>query len=602
MQKKELIPTPLVVGARAPITIVENQRPPRLRFFRVVGFILSLVWFWWKTVLSLLLTGKAHTKEGARRARRFLERMGGMWVKGGQIMAMRRDLFMTDTCDELSKLQDRAQGFPFHLVKEVLEEELGSPLSVIFSEFNELPMAAASIGQTHEARLRHNGARVAVKVQRPFIAENFAKDVRYLHFVAFWLRNLGIEPQGRWDEMLWELEKALVEETDYRMEASSIARMRKTLKRHKIYVPKVFFAYCSRRVLVMEFVDGVFMSDYIQMAGSDPDRLTEWLRENDIDPAKVGERLMLSHMRQLFEDNLYHGDLHPGNIVLQRKSRIAFIDFGTIGSLDRSLLQRYRLMFAAIAEGDYAKAAEMFLLTCPSMPDVDMSALKSELVRALRVWESRTTIKQMPYYEKSLTKLFAMITVLARKYQVPPNWEFLRLSRSDLTMDASLLFLFPRINYLKIFRTYERQLRERTAVAAMRRKARQRTMAGLLAAAQLPGQLAENLYFEGEWLRKRAVSFEGKISKFAQVAKGVLTLGALGAMAVGAGLLIWFVQYYGREQALGSSRLDRMFRLLESYRPEVWVILALVAIYLSRRLMGIRNILVRKSYERPTTR
>jgi ubiquinone biosynthesis protein len=147
------------------------------------------------------------------------------------------------------------------------------------------------------------------------------------------LRGLHLAGSHRWEELLAELTQIVREEIDYRYEISNLKRMRKSLRAHRIYVPRVFENLSSPRVLVMEFIQGALMVDFIALNQSEPERVSAWARENHIDPEKVGHRLYLSFLRQLFEDDLLHGDLHPGNIILLRNSNIAFIDLGTIGTM-----------------------------------------------------------------------------------------------------------------------------------------------------------------------------------------------------------------------------------------------------------------------------
>jgi ubiquinone biosynthesis protein len=600
MQDRSLIPTPLPVRDKRPIRLAPPIPPGPWRVVRIVGLVFRLTYLWWRSELGTRFWRRPSSKEPMRRIRVFLERLGGMWVKAGQVVAMRRDIFAAETCDELARLQDQAQGFAWPVARGILEEELGRPVEEIFSEIDEHPVAAASIGQTHVARLRRNGVRVAVKVQRPFVAESFRRDLRYVWFVIFCLRVLGVAPEARWAEMAWELESALTEELDYRMEASAIQRMRRRLAKHGIYAPKVFLRESTRRVLVMEFVEGAFMSDYVKASAEDPDALQRWLAENDIDPPKVGERLILSHLRQIFEDELYHGDLHPGNILLQRHSRLALIDFGTVGSFDASLLERYRRMFSALAGRDYGRVVDMFLLMCPPLPDTDVDELKTELVRALRVWSARTTIKRLPYHEKSLSALSASFAVLLGKYRIPSNWEFLRLNRSDFTMDSSLMFLIPEIDYPRICRKYERKARARALRRAGRGKTLRRAVGELLEASKVPAMLAEKLYFDVEWTRGRAMAFEGKISKLAYLGRSALTLFAWGTTALGLLFLGKYLHHHTgwRDSLLHAPFLDRAFEALPALRPEVWLLLVLAALYVARRLMRAQKYVGAKDYER----
>jgi ubiquinone biosynthesis protein len=227
----------------------------------------------------------------------FLLAMGGLWIKVGQLLSMRADLLPAEVCDELARLQDFNEGFPFERVQRVVEEDLGHPLGQSFSEFDPSPFAAASIAQVHRARLKSEAVWTAVKVQMPDAAANFKSDLLVVRFMVWLLARLAIKPHVRWSEMLWEVECAIREELDYRYEATNMRRMRKRLRKHGVYVPKVFTQYSTKRVLVMEYVEGVLMSDYIKARHTNPERLEAWEQANDVCPRKVAKRLLFSFMR-----------------------------------------------------------------------------------------------------------------------------------------------------------------------------------------------------------------------------------------------------------------------------------------------------------------
>ncbi|MDI3284232.1 AarF/ABC1/UbiB kinase family protein [Polyangium sp. 15x6] len=254
------------------------------------------------------------------------------WIKAARLLAMRRDIFSKVFCDELSKLHDRAIGFPGQIAIQILEEDLKAPLRAFFREFDVVPVAAASIGQVHRARLLDGGHWVAIKVQRPAIEEAFRKD---LEIIAAYIKFLRLFPSvARMElrDMYLKLESTLADELDYRMEASSIRRMRHTLKREKVYAPKVFGAFTTKRVLVMEFIPGVLVSDYIHARIHEPKKAKKWRKENKIRPKKLGNQLYPSYLRQLLSDNLSHGDLHPSNVMMLRNNWFALI--GSIRVLD----------------------------------------------------------------------------------------------------------------------------------------------------------------------------------------------------------------------------------------------------------------------------
>lgn len=209
------------------------------------------------------LRGQVDGEAYGRYVRILFESLGGTWVKLGQLLGMRRDVFSAAFCAEMSKVQNQATGFPGSISRRILEEDLPEPIETIFADFQEAPFAAASIGQVHEARLRQNGMRVAIKVRRPFAVEQMTLDFRWLGYIFGFLEWIRFKPSFAWNDLLWELETALKEELDYRIEGSYLARMATSLAPHGISVPEVFNEYTTSRVLVMEFLEGVFVSELI---------------------------------------------------------------------------------------------------------------------------------------------------------------------------------------------------------------------------------------------------------------------------------------------------------------------------------------------------
>jgi len=597
MLKNHSIPTPLLGAAeRPPIETTAPQPPSRARFLEVGLFLLCACGHWLRVSLLQSLTIPWNPEETARGVRGALERLGGLWIKTGQLLAMRRDLFPDEFCDELANLQDRSHGFPPAIARGILEEDLGGPLPRHFSEFEDAPMAVGSVGQVHVGRLRHNGMRVAIKIQRPHVVRRFRLDLSYLRFLVKVLLFFEILPNGRWREFLWELERTLLEEVDYRLEASSISRMRRLLRRHRVYGPKVFPRFCSPRVLVMEFVQGVFMSEYIKVATSDPERLQAWLTENDIEPAKVGRRIYFSHLRQMFEDGLFHCDLHPGNIVLLRESRVALIDFGSLGSFEVGKLTKYHLMFRAIAERDYSKAADVFLMMGPSLPSVDIEEVRSEIVRSLRQWETRTPVKALPYHQKSMTRAIGDIAKVLTRHRVPATWEFMRAHRAELTLDASLMYLMPQLDYRKLARRYEFESRMR----ALRRLTKPLAIADRLGRTAVGLDLMvnplENAYFDGDWLRRRAINFQARITKAMYLLEATFAFIARAGLVVLATLLLAQARrFYPRffratDQSWLGPALDRAPQL----PTELWLGILVVTLYVFRVLSRVRQRIAEK--------
>lgn len=594
MQKQSLIPTPLVDEERThgPIEIREPGTVHRLRLVRMLIFIFRMIMR--ANVAKVLprLNRNYGPVEKAKHLRAFMEKMGGLWVKTGQIVALRRDVFSEEFCAELAKLQDRATGYPFAYARSAIESELGKPIREIFSEFSETPVAAASIGQVYRARLRDPDVEVVVKVRRPGIDQSFVSDLRYLRVFFTVMTALRVTPHLRWMEMFWELENAIMEELDYRQEAASLRRMRKNLRSHGVYVPKVFLDYCSDRVLVMERVQGVYMSDYIRVSTEDPAKIKDWLKKNNINAYKAGERLLLSHYRQLYEDNLYHCDLHPGNVLLMRKSRITLIDFGSVGSTDKTQLMKALNFMQAFVARDYKKAVDLWLLIPQTLPSRDLTDFKNKMVRIYRKGESRMKIKSLPYHEKSLSAFSGEVTQYSSEVGIPAAWDFLRQIRAQGTIDASLMVLMPELNYQKVMKKYVNGLRERESQQNNSGELLRARIAQIGESTDVPAQLAENAYFEGEYLRKRALKYEGYLSKASQIGGYVFLAMSRSLWFIALGMLIVGLhQRFNILKRLDGTWVHNLLQQIPRFDMVVWSLAAIAAVYVRREFVNIADLL-----------
>ncbi len=517
MQKQESIPTPLIdPGKIKKITIVEENKLSFLQSVRGKGRVFFAISY----IFYLHLRAKYSPEEKvphyrfqkALSIRALLEQMGGLWIKVGQLLSLRADVFSQEFCLELSKLQDSSTGFPFHHVKKIVEENLQSPIERYFDYFEESPLAAASIGQVHLAHLKKEQKMVAIKIQRPNIEYKFKRDMAFVQRGADFLRMISFHPQFNWQELVLELKQIFIEELDYRLEATSMKRMKKTLKPHKIYVPSVYSQYSTQKVMVMEYIDGVQMSDYIKTLQINPTKVDTWLKENNVDPKKVARHLILSFNRQVYEDNLFHGDLHPGNIVLLRNSKIAFIDFGAMGSFEKGFREKILQYNKAIAERNYAKGIDFYFMLVPSLPNIDLNKLKRKLVVVFRNWELRTMTQELSYKERSFNGVTEEITRLIAPYKITVDWLFLRVTRSFSTIDASIIYLHPKINYLKLSRKYHIERGKR--VLKEQKKALSSNTVKLREDIQdIPGAISELLSFQVNGAQRGAKVFGMTINK-----------------------------------------------------------------------------------------
>jgi ubiquinone biosynthesis protein len=586
MLKKKLVPTPLLIKKAHRIESGPALKPvKRFRLLFIFGLMFQVIWH----QIMARIKGPKSEYTPLRLAiivRTAMERLGGLWIKAAQIIAMRRDIFNREFCDEISKLHDRALGFPGETAKQIIEAEVGLPVDEIFDEFDVVPIAAASIGQVHIGYLRDNGKKVAIKVQRPGIAESFASDMTIVAMYINWLRLFRVMPWGRWHEMFQALQGTLADELDYRIEAASMRRMRKTLKPDKIHVPRVYTKYSKKRVLVMEFIDGVLMSDYIHAVTENPKLAKEWCKENDIKPKKLGSKLFLSFMMQLLNDNMVHGDLHPGNIMMLRKSKFCYIDYGSVGTLDGGFLQKYRMGIKAIARRDYGKYFDVLLTLIPGLPDVDIDAMRAEVVRELEGWEALTDVKGIPYEQRALTGANVRLSAILGKYQLPPLWGMLRIMRTGAALDASLRFLIPEVDFFKLTTQHFARPRQRMLMFMRSKYVRDDATEAVKDLMQLPAVAGEQLLFQADLIRKRAMSFQAQISKAAAIGRQLLTttinVGLIAMVFVGA-------RYLTKQNFIGGDTLAKLpvrdiFAHMPHLSPGMWIVVILLSAYLLQNL------------------
>ena len=509
------VPTPLeAIGERTPIRIDPVSPAARSRAFWTAGQLLKF----FATRLRSKWSGQLDEERDAVLTRELFQRLGGMWVKVGQLLSLRSDMMSDAMCRELASLQHEQRGFPFETARQVIEEDLGKPISTVFSHFETQPFAAASIAQVHRATLLRNNRGVVVKVMRPDVIQGFAGDLRFLKGLVATFSFFGLFRRFRLSEGIVALSGVLNEETNYQYEAVNLKRMRKSLDDHGIYVPRVFSAFCGQRVLVMEEVPGVLMSQYIRMRREDPDRLNRWAALNGIEEKEVAERLSTSVLRQILEDNEFHGDLHPGNVMLLADNRIALIDFGSVGRLEKHAWLLYRHSLAALASRDYERAADSMLMLSGSNPMAKTQALRADMSAALRHWEFNSQIRSATYADRSVAAMSNAVARVMASHQLPLSWALMRVGRTLSTLDASLQTLVPKADFMRLSRVYfdDRRLRNGTLHGRM---AALQAAFGECAAIAGDAQI-----LLGPGLREQALRLHGVLGRAARVRIAVLSI------------------------------------------------------------------------------
>ncbi len=280
------------------------------------------------------------------RIRMAAEELGPTFIKLAQILSNRPDIIPEELVKEFEKLQDRVPPFPFADAKVIIETETGKKLEEMFDDFNETPMASASIGQVHKAKLK-TGEEVVVKVQRPDVKDTIERDLAIIREgvkrMDRYLKKQGILNA---DDVVKAFDRAITKELDYRNEARNIERFKLTYKhRTDFYVPKAYREFSTDRVLIMEFISGCKITDI------------EQLRAWGISPARIVEKGMDIYLSQIFEFGYFHGDPHPGNILVNEEGKIILLDFGMVGQLMKKDKYAFAGIFIAMARNDAREMA-----------------------------------------------------------------------------------------------------------------------------------------------------------------------------------------------------------------------------------------------------
>lgn len=281
------------------------------------------------------------------RVRMAAEELGPTFIKLAQILSNRPDIIPEELVKQFEMLQDRVPPFEWITAKAILERETDRKLEDIFEEFNEVPMASASIGQVHKAKLR-TGEEVVVKIQRPAVKDQIEQD---LSIIKEAVRRMDryLKKQGvlNGEEVVRVFERAISKELDYRNEARNIERFR-VMYRHRtdFYVPKPYREYSTDKVLILEFMKGCKITDVKQ------------LREWGLSPARIVEKGMDIYLSQIFEFGFFHGDPHPGNILVDETGKIILLDFGMVGQLMKKDKYAFAGIFIAMSRSDAREMAQ----------------------------------------------------------------------------------------------------------------------------------------------------------------------------------------------------------------------------------------------------
>ena len=380
-------------------------------------------------------------KSRGERMRKALTELGTAFIKFGQILSTRSDLLPGDILLELQKLQDRIPPICFEKVREQVEGELGAPIEEIFDYFHEEPIAGASIGQVHRARLK-DGKECVVKVKRPGVEALVKVDLEILFSLAKLAeRRSAMGKHYRLVEIVEELSWGLKQELDYLVEGRNAERLANNFAQEEnIKIPKVYWDYSTSRILTLEYVEGTKLSNLDE------------LDEKGYDKKIVAENLSKAILKQILFDGFFHADPHPGNIFVQEGNKICFMDFGLIGYLSKERKKQIIKLVLALVSKDSNKVVKAMLGMGVVCKSTDVNKLKRDMDMLISLYYT------VPLSKINIGNIMGEVLELAFAHKVKPPVEMTLMSKTLIVLEGVLKNLDPDISIIEIAEPFAAKL------------------------------------------------------------------------------------------------------------------------------------------------
>ncbi len=425
----------------------ENYSSKR-RFVDIWSFVLTLMFKLWRYNKSWSYPGGVtEAKQAARRKaqavwiRNTLLELGPTFIKVGQLFSTRADIFPSEYVEELAKLQDKVPAFSYEQVEKIVEQELGKKIPELFQSFEPIPLAAASLGQVHKAVL-HSGEAVVVKVQRPGLKKLFEIDLQILKGIARYFQNHPKWGPGRdWIGIYEECCRILWEEIDYLNEGRNADAFRRNFRGYDwVKVPKVYWRYASPRVLTLEYVPGIKISQY------------EALEAAGLDRKVIARQGAQAYLMQLLNDGFFHADPHPGNIAVSPDGSLIFYDFGMMGRIKSNVREGLMATLFGIAQKDGDRVVQSLIDLGAIAPVNDMGPVRRSVQYML------DNFMDKPFEAQSVAAISDDLYEIAynQPFRFPATFTF--VMRAFSTLEGVGKGLDPDFNFMEVAQPYAMQL------------------------------------------------------------------------------------------------------------------------------------------------
>jgi predicted unusual protein kinase regulating ubiquinone biosynthesis (AarF/ABC1/UbiB family) len=423
------------------------------------------------------LTNQRSEDRRAERLRRTFAKVGGTFPKIGQQLSKRVDILPWAYCMELSKLLDQMPPFNIEHAIAAVEKATGKPLAQTFRQFDPEPIGSASIACIYQAYLT-DGKKVAVKVLRPGIGEVFMADITVLGWLLKIVEFLSFVRPDFAKILLKEFRDTFLEELNLTLAARYQTLFRSAAKKSgkKFFTaPKIYYEFCSQDVLVQDFVSGIWLWELIAAVEQKDEKLLTYIRSLDIDPKKVAKRLLWVNFWGMDEYFFFHADPHPANIVVQANNKLAFIDFGSVGAMDREKLRgTQELMLRSVQRDPLGMARAMIGLLEP-IPPIDINSFTKEIEN--RNWQYLYGLesKHNEWWERTSASLWFGFIGAVQKYQLTINSQMLQMMRASFQYDTAAALLYSKIDRLEEYHKFHKYRAKKARKRAEKKAWKRRT-------------------------------------------------------------------------------------------------------------------------------
>jgi ubiquinone biosynthesis protein len=436
-----------MMASRAPLPRTSH---PLVEYLQRLLQILGILFGQLSVVVRRKLSGQPII--GHEVLRQGFERVGGSFVKLGQIMSLQVGTIPREYCDALLSLLDRVPTCSKEQIRGVFVEEFGLPPEEIYFAFDYEALASASIGQVHRAKLR-DGTDVAVKVRRPGVQRDFHRDVLLMKsFVRlvflFRVRSLYFMRDPVRELVTWTRD-----ELDYRREASHCDMIAanvvgSTTER----VPRVFWDFTRSRVLTMEFLAGPSVSSYLRMVENNEREALADLRAKGFDPNVFCANVILNFLHGAFHHGVFHADLHPANLLILPNNVVGYVDFGIVAKLTPEARHKQVELTLAYSQGDPEAIYRQFLNICMMTPDADLKGMRKRIGEMSKAWYHEPAVHGRVQFRVSITIAMMDLLTVCRNYGVLVDREMIKYIRSTVLVDGVVTRLAPTLDLARTLR------------------------------------------------------------------------------------------------------------------------------------------------------